>query len=230
MSYAPNTPKLAKGAFVEFSQPFLGPIPNIIVFQYNPETLERNILSSGVSEGIGQESEKKGSNPLASPTEPSESFSSIKLVIDATDQLEDPVKHPVTLANGIGPQLAALELLVYPLSKQLLGNFFSIGSKKSVPENQVPAVLFVWGPSRLLPVRLTSLSITEESFDQMLNPIRATVTVGLKVLTKGELNQIKSPLAKVVQGAYEYTRGRKEAMARFNLVSSGEFLIQGLIR
>jgi len=234
MSYAPNTPKLAKGAFVVFSQPFLWHIPNIIVFQYNPETLEREISSPDGSQIAEQEGTKKGSNPQACPSDPLESIPRIKLEIDATDQLEDPLKSPHTLTFGIGPQLAALELLMYPLSEQVLSDFYSFGAKgaeeKNVPENQVPAALFVWGPSRLLPVRLTSLSITEEAFDQLLNPTRATVTVGLRVLTLEELNNIKSPLAKVVKGACIFSRGLRETMARLNLINSGEFFIQGLTR
>ena len=236
MSFAPNTPKLTKGAFVVFSEPFLWHIPNIIFFQYNPETLEQSIEISEIDTTFGQSGQPKKNNPNAIAGEPRGRFFNLKLELDATDQLEVPLpSHPETLAFGIGPQLAALELLMYPMSDQLLGNFFSFGvakkgPEKKVPESAVPFVLFVWGPSRLLPVRLTSLSITEEAFDQLLNPIRATVTVSMEVLTERDYRDIKTPTAAVVKRAYKYTRGLREGMARLNLVNSGEFFVQGLIR
>jgi hypothetical protein len=191
--------------------------------------LESN-TALGRDEALSQGCQQENSNPYASG-QPRESFPSLKLEIDATDQLEDPLpSHPDTLAFGIGPQLAALELLVYPFSDQLLENFFTFGTAKKVPENQLPAVLFVWGPARLLPVRLISLSISEEAFDQLLNPIRATVTVSMKVLTEKDLEKVNTPIAGVVKKAYKYTRGLREGMARLNLVNSGEFFVQGLIR
>jgi hypothetical protein len=248
MSFAPNTPRLTKGAFVVFSEPFVWHVPNIIFFQYNPETLEQSIEISENDETFGQNGQHKKGNPNAVAGEPRERFFNLKLEIDATDQLEDPLPfHPDTLAFGIGPQLAALELLMYPLPDQLLSNFFSFGAakkvaerkvpgkkvpetEKKVPESTVPFVLFVWGPSRLLPVRLTSLSIAEEAFDQLLNPIRATVTVSMEVLTEQDYKDVKTPTAAVVRKAYKYTRGLREGMARLNLVNSGEFFVKGLIR
>jgi len=38
-----QTPKLLKGALIYFGAPMLIPIPNIIVFQYNPETMSRTL-------------------------------------------------------------------------------------------------------------------------------------------------------------------------------------------
>jgi hypothetical protein len=238
MSFAPNSPKLTKGAFVVFSEPFVWHVPNIIFFQYNPETLEQSIEISETDKTFAQNGQPKKSNPNTIAGNPRERFFNLKLEIDATDQLENPLPlYPNTLAFGIGPQLAALELLMYPVSNQVLGNFFSFGAakkvtetQKKVPESAVPFVLFVWGPSRLLPVRLTSLSITEEAFDQLLNPIRATVTVSMEVLTEEDYKDVKTPTAAVVKKAYKYTRGLREGMARLNLVNSGEFFVQGLLR
>jgi hypothetical protein len=42
---------------------------------------------------------------------------------------------------------------------------------------QAPLALFVWSQHRILPVRVTDFSITEEAFDPALNPIRAKVSL-----------------------------------------------------
>lgn len=48
-------------------------------------------------------------------------------------------------------------------------------------------MLFVWSKNRILPVRLTDFSITEEAFDTNLNPIRAKVSLGMRVLSVDDL-------------------------------------------
>jgi hypothetical protein len=50
-----------------------------------------------------------------------------------------------------------------------------------------PLALFVWSKTRVLPVRLTDFSITEEAFDPTLNPIRAKVSLGMRVLNTNDL-------------------------------------------
>src|SRR5262249_30665439 len=109
--------------------------------------------------------------------------------IDATDQLEFPDQNQSTVQNGISPQLAALELLVYPTSTQLQNNFNLVqqGTLEIVPM-ETPLTLFVWSANRILPVRLTDFSVTEEAFDPTLNPIRAKVSLGMRVLTIADVN------------------------------------------
>ena len=53
---------------------------------------------------------------------------------------------------------------------------------------EAPLTLFVWSAVRILPVRLTDFSITEEAFDQALNPIRAKVSLGMRVLSVNDLS------------------------------------------
>jgi len=90
--------------------------------------------------------------------------------------------------NGIQPQLAVLESLANPTSAQLLrvDSDASSGTLEIAPM-LAPLTLFVWGKSRIVPVRLTDFSITEEAFDPALNPIRAKVSLGLRVLSVDDL-------------------------------------------
>jgi hypothetical protein len=110
----------------------------------------------------------------------------VEAEIDATDQLE--VGNPVATQLGIHPQLAALETLVYPTSGQLLANdrLAQIGTLEITPM-EAPLTLFIWSKTRILPVRLTEFSITEEAFDPALNPIRARVSLGMRVLSVDDL-------------------------------------------
>jgi hypothetical protein len=106
--------------------------------------------------------------------------------IDATDQME--TADPTTSQLGIYPQLAALETMVYPSSSQLLANDSQsqMGTLEIAPM-EAPLSLFIWSEVRVLPVRLTDFSITEEAFDPNLNPIRAKVSLGMRVLTVNDL-------------------------------------------
>ncbi|HEX7780343.1 MAG TPA: hypothetical protein VF424_13945, partial [Vicinamibacterales bacterium] len=108
--------------------------------------------------------------------------------IDATDQLEFPEKHRTAVEVGIQPQLAALETLLYPTSADLLANnaLAAAGTLEIMPM-QAPLTLFVWSKSRVMPVRLTDFSVTEEAFDPTLNPIRAKVTLAFRVLSVDDL-------------------------------------------
>jgi hypothetical protein len=44
-----RSPRLIKGALIEVSEPFLAPVPNIVLFQYNPETMSREMTPSTAS-------------------------------------------------------------------------------------------------------------------------------------------------------------------------------------
>jgi hypothetical protein len=156
--------------------------PNgVIVLQYNPDTLTRTLKIKGISEG-GDRSEALR---LTGP--PVETFK-LDAEIDATDQLEDPDNNPNTVRYGIAPHLAALETLVYPDSATLQTNFnLSQQGTLEIMPVLAPQSLFVWSASRIVPVRLTDLSITEEAFDPSLNPLRAKVSIGMQVLSIDDL-------------------------------------------
>jgi hypothetical protein len=188
MADFPGRPSLLKGALVVFETPI--PVPtNIIVFQYNPETMTRKIAQPAGGAQAGGGGSASPCN-LAGDTRntmqlPTESFS-LSVELDAADQLE--VNDAVTVKVGLHPALAALEMLLYPppvavaLNKALA--FF--GSAFVAPA-QVPIVLFVWGAPRVVPVIVNSVSITESLYDQLLNPIQAKVDLEMRSMTDIEL-------------------------------------------
>ena len=180
MTTFPNSPRVLKGGIVLLDPDQFTVLPNgIIVLQYNPDTLTRSLKIKGAEEG-GDRTEAL--RLTAPPVE------SIKLdaEIDATDQLE--VVDRNTVKYGIFPQLAALEAIVYPPSAALQNNFnLAQQGVLEIMPMLAPFALFVWSASRIAPVRITDLSITEEAFDPTLNPIRAKVSLGLRVLTIDDL-------------------------------------------
>jgi hypothetical protein len=229
--------KFLRGAFVEFMPTFLVPLPNIIIFQFNPETITHTWTPAQAQGGTGPDA-----NPLAVKGNPGESFS-FSLAMDAKDMIADgsPVAEGIATVSGIYTRIAALEMLLYPTGGAgggLLGSVSigaggisfgggaSAGVKRAVPPSVLPTVLFVWGPGRILPVKVTSLTITEKLYDQvLLNPIHADATVGLQVLTPEELNYVTGPLAEVAKGAYVYSQGLRQALALANLANSVESAI-----
>ena len=82
-----RSPKIAKGALVQLLQDIIGVIPNIIVFQYNPTTLTRQ-LTPWDPLAVDQ-TQRGGQAPTVQPFDVQETFSSFKIELDATDDLED---------------------------------------------------------------------------------------------------------------------------------------------
>ena len=180
MSGFPNSPRLVKGGIV-LVDPDSGAVKRIIVLQYNPDSVTRTLQPQGVTGEVADRSEVLR---LKGPP-----IETIKLdaEIDATDQLE--AADPQATAVGIHPQLAALELIVYPTSAQLqANNALAQSGTLEIAPMIAPLTLFIWSKSRIVPVRLTDLSITEEAFDPALNPIRAKISLGLRVLTIDDFN------------------------------------------
>ena len=221
-----RSPKILKGAFVKLSEEFLGPVPNIIVFQYNPEKIKRDLTPSSAESKSGG---RWGEETTAEPFDPGEKFD-LTLELDATDALEEPEEHPVAVVSGVADRISALEVLLYPVGDSLLGEVVSslFGSGDAVPRGSVPIVLFIWGPGRILPVRLTSFSVDEQAFSPTLYPIRASVTVGLQVLTDQTFKKLGRKLSaseELAITAYKYTRGQREVLARANLANSAESIL-----
>jgi hypothetical protein len=181
MAGFPNSPRLIKGGIV-LIDPDNGAVQRIIVLQINPDTLGRTLQIKALSEG-GDRSEALR---LTGP--PVETIK-IDVEIDATDQLEFPDQNPTATQLGLHPQLAALETIVHPTSGQLQSNnsLAQAGTLEIIPA-QAPLTLFVWSKNRVLPVRLTDMSVTEEAFDPALNPIRAKVSLGMRVLSVNDLD------------------------------------------
>lgn len=176
-----NSPRLLRGGIV-LIDPQTGAVLRIITLQYNPDTLSRSFQMKGVS---GEGGDRSEALRLKGP--PVETIK-VEVEIDATDQLEFPDQHPNAAQLGIQPVLAALEVLIYPASSQLQSNnsLAQAGTLEIAPMETALAV-FVWSKNRIVPVRLTDVSITEEAFDPSLNPIRAKVSLGMRVLTIDDL-------------------------------------------
>lgn len=178
MTTFPNSPRVLKGALVGIDPDSL--IPSVIVFQYNPDTLTRT-LKPRAPGGEGARSEAQRL------TGPPEETIKVDVEIDATDQLEKGDGQATSM--GLYAQLSALEMLVYPHSAQVIANtiLLAVGVIEVIPPT-APLTLFIWGAKRILPVRITEFSITEEAFDPALNPIRAKVSLGLRVLSYNDLS------------------------------------------
>lgn len=177
-----SSPKLIKGGLVVMA-PGGGAVRNTIALQYNPDTLTRSYQVQGVGGDGG--GERAQPFRLKGPA-----IESIKLEaeIDATDQLEFPRNNANAVAFGIGPQIALLEALVNPSVDELLNVATQTqnGALEILPP-EAPLILFVWSKSRVVAVRVTEFSVTEEAFDPSLNPIRAKVSLGMRVLSTDDL-------------------------------------------
>lgn len=179
MSSFPSSPKLVKGGIV-LVDPASGAVQRVIALQYNPDSLSRSLQSQAIE--LGGQNRSEALRLKGPPVE------TIKLEaeLDATDQLE--VADATAAEVGIHPQLAALESLLYPTSDQLLaGNALAQAGTLEIAPMEAPLALFVWSRNRVVPVRVTELSVTEEAFDAALNPIRAKVSLGLRVLSVDDL-------------------------------------------
>lgn len=178
MTASPLSPRLLKGALVSLD--ITSPIPQVIVFQYNPDTLTRQLKARGAQ---GDAAKGDATRLNGAPEETIK----IDVEIDATDQLETGESIAETI--GIYPQLSALEMLVYPKSALVIANtaLMAAGLIEIAPPVG-PFTLFIWGVNRILPVRVEEFSVTEEAHDTALNPIRAKVSLGLRVLSYNDLS------------------------------------------
>jgi hypothetical protein len=175
------TPRLVKGGLV-LIDPNTSAVLRVISLQYNSDTIQR-VLQVQAASGEG---DRLDALRLKGP--PKESIK-LEAEIDATDQLAAPDQNPTTVQLGIFPQLAALETIVYPTSTHLRAtNALAQAGSIEISPAETPLTLFVWSRTRVLPVRLTDFSITEEAFDTALNPIRAKVSLGMRVLSVNDLN------------------------------------------
>lgn len=205
MSSFPNSPLLQKGAIIGID-PF-NPLASVIIFQYNPETMTRTITA----QTTGGQGDRGEALRLKGP--PQETIR-LDVEIDATDQLER--ADGIAAGMGVYPTLASLEMLLYPKSALVIANevLLNLGIIEVIPP-EAPLTLFVWGVKRILPVRLTELGITEEAYDPSLNPVRAKVSLGLRVLNYHDLG-----LASVGGTLFMAHQIAKEVMATIGSVGN----------
>jgi len=180
MSAFPGSPRLLKGGIVVLD-PVTAAIQSVINLQYNPDTLTRSLQIKGVT---GEAGDRTEALRLKGP--PVETIK-VDAEIHATDLLE--ASDPQATQIGLHAILAALEMLVYPSSSVLQSNNDSAASGTlEIIAVDAPLTIFVFGPKRIAPVRFTEFSITEEAFDTSLNPIRAKVSLSMRVLTIDDVN------------------------------------------
>lgn len=181
MTTFPGSPRTLRGGLVMLDAKS-GQVQRVVVLQYTPETLSRTLQAQAVTGDAGDRLDAL--RLRGAPIE------TIKLdaELDAADQLEHPDKNRPTVRLGLNPELAALETAIYPRADAVQANITLAGSGSlEIAAVEAPLTLFVWSEQRVVPVRITDFSITEEAFDPALNPIRAKVSLGLRVLTVNDL-------------------------------------------
>jgi hypothetical protein len=213
MTTFPGSPRLIKGGLA-LLDPTTGAVLKILPLQYNPDTLTRTLQIKGAGAESGDRIEA-----LRLKGPPVETIK-VEAEIDATDQLE--VADGQATQVGLHPILASLETIVYPTSTLLISNNAeaSAGSLEIIPA-ETPLTVFIFGPKRIAPVRITEFSITEEAFDTALNPIRAKLSLGMRVLSVDDVgfdNKAGSLFMSYLQS--------KEALAARN--SGGTFGVLGI--
>ena len=153
-----------------------GSVVRVIPLQYNPDTLSRSFQIKGVGAESGDRIEA-----LRLKGPPVETIK-VEVEIDATDQLE--TAESTVTQSGLHAILAALETLIYPFSTTLQdNNAVAASGSIEIVATEADLTVFVFGPKRIAPVRITEFTITEEAFDVNLNPIRAKLSLGMRVLT-----------------------------------------------
>lgn len=182
MTHFPGSPRLLKGGII-ILDPQTFTLSRVISLQYNPETLSRTFQVQGAG---GEGGERSEALRLTGP--PVETIS-LEAFIDATDKLEFPDNNHYTVEEGIHPELAALETIIFPKSSDVQSNdnLSRRGTIEIIPMES-PLILFTWSKNRILPVRITDFSITEEAFDAKLNPIRAKINMGMRILNYNDLS------------------------------------------
>ena len=212
---------MKKGALVQLVSGLSPGVPNVVIFQFNPDSMRHTV---GHDTGMSATTGTAGANPLAVAGSPGESFS-FTLEMDVDDSLAGPGTQLVSAAASVGlyPRLAALETFVHPVPAA------ATGSSQPTPAGVLPTVLFVWNSGRILPVRVTSLTITEKLYDQDLNPTHAEANIDLRVLTGDDLASLGGAIGQLARAAYQYTQSKRVAAVVHNLVASEQQLIDMVI-
>ncbi|MBS1726206.1 MAG: hypothetical protein JST51_05750 [Armatimonadetes bacterium] len=208
-----NAPSLIRGGIVLVDST-TGKQKRVIVLQYNPDSLTRTLVPQGVGADSGDRLETLR---LKGPA-----IETIKLEaeLDAADYMEKPDDNPTKIANGLAGDLAALEMIVNPSTASMANtnSMASAGTLEIFPVESDLAV-FVWSKNRVVPVRITEFAITEEAFDQNLNPIRARVSLSLRILTVNDVPY--DSLAASIFRAYHLNKEQMAATASGELSKLG---------
>ena len=208
----PRSPRLVRGALVQLVEDVVAISPNVIPFQYNPETLSRKLTPWNPFE-VGENGRGQIA-PTAQPFDPKESIS-LEINFDAADQLEE--SDPVAGLIGVADRIAAIEKLLLP-TQGLIGDLIGaaaalVGAAQPPKRPTVPVCLLVWGPGRILPVRVTDYGIDETTFLPSLQPLTAKISLSLEVLTPDVFRCESGPAIELAVAAYRFYRLQQSAMA-----------------
>lgn len=216
---------LMRGALIEYGSDFMGPIPNVVIFQFNPETLSRTVqIPPRPTSGTARETTQAGERAVEKIT--------LKASFSAADEFGD--NKALARLFGVGTRLAALEKMVYPSNDLLAAIGAAIGAlagganplggadpRQPIPREKYPRILFIWGVYRVLPVVLESMSITEQQYDFLLNPVQAEVSITMAVNANDTCSDDV-----VAKGAMTYSSMAKDAQAMANLANTAEQIIE----
>jgi hypothetical protein len=214
---------LLRGALIEYGTDLVGPIPNVVIFQFNPESLARTLQIPARPTGATQRETTQAGEKTFEKISFTAHFSAANMLDEGKALAE---------MFGIGPQLAALEKMVLPSSKlaglvgaaiDAIGGALGAGDAKPaqpIPREKYPRILFIWGLTRVLPVTIDSMSISELDYDSVLHPLRAEVQIMLSVISVDDCSD--DVLAK---GALEFSMLAKEAQAMANLANSADQIV-----
>ena len=221
-----------KGALISFMPTFIGATPNVVIFQINPETITHSWNSADPTETDN----KTGADPLAVAGLPGETFE-FTLAMDANDTIADGGTtgstrwSPRRAASTAGLRRSKCCNIRRPFPARRWSARYRPRSApppphpgrcgqttpQSVPRLQVPTVLFVWGLGRIVPVRVTGLTVTERLYDRFLNPTHAEAQLTLQVLTLDDLVNVPQPMKAIAKAAYTYTQALRQGLALTNL-------------
>ena len=217
---------MLSGALVEYGTDLIGPIPNVVIFQFNPESLARTLQIPQRPTGATQrETTQAGEKTFEKIT--------FKAHFSAANMLAD--DKVLARLFGLGPQLCALEKMVLPSAKlagligkalDKVGGALGIGGSgadkpaQPIPREKYPRILFIWGLTRILPVTIDSMTIAELEYDALLNPLRAEVDISLSVIAVDQCSDDD-----LARGALDYTTIAKEAQAIANLANTAEQIV-----
>lgn len=210
---------LMRGALIEYGSDFMGPIPNVVIFQFNPETLTRTVqIPPRPTSGASRETTQAG--------EPAVEKISLTAKFSAADEMGE--NKALARLFGVGTRLAALEKMVYPSNDLLaaIGAALGLGGdsggdRQVIPREKLPRILFIWGVYRVLPVVLESMSITEQQYDFLLNPVQAEVSLSMSVNAMDMCSDDA-----VAKGAMTYSNMAKDAQAMANLANTVEQIVE----
>jgi hypothetical protein len=217
---------LLRGALIEYGTDLIGPIPNVVIFQFNPESLSRSLQIPQRPTGATQRETSQAGEKTFEKI-------SFKAHFSAANMLDE--DKALAKMFGIGPQLCALEKMVLPSSKiagligqalDTIGDALGLGGDSDapaqpIPREKYPRLLFIWGLTRVLPVTIDSMTIAELEYDSLLNPLRAEVDLQLSVIA---IDQSSDDV--LAKGALEYTTIAKEAQAIANLANTAEQIVE----